>query len=636
MRTHIWLAALVFAMGLGVLVATPGAAADKADNERIAKLVKQLGSEDFDEREKASKELGEIGPAALDALRAAMKDGEAEVKARAAILVKKYETVAETQKILAAKKVHLVFKDTPVVEAAADFSKKSGYTINLQDPANKLKERTITLDTGEVTFWEAFDKFCVAAEVHEATYQEITTPIGPGVRPGGGGAPIGGRNGGVVPNPGGSTIPLPLNPPKPAEKSDTPPATTAPAPKEKTEKDSETKADEKPATPAVAPRRAPPPAAGGVATAIAVRPGGFVGMQQPNVIIVVDGKPATYPTCYAGSVRLRAIPGDKAGFPAAGEGEAVVVIELRIEPKMQVQSVSGFALTKAIDDQDQKLGQAPDAPAVPGAGPAVPVPALRPAIAPIRRPVPIGVGVGPMGVVNYAVRLKKGEKEAKALKEFAGSLSVQIQTPPEDAITADKISKAAGETFKGKDGGSIKVIDVKQDGDKITIKYEYENPNAAAGGAGGFGGGGIRILPAPLPAPVPFPIDPPPAGGGAGFNFQAPAPAAPPVAAPVQIQIQIGGPAVGPAGGPVVGGGFVGGTTTAFGNGLPQLIDDKGEVIQQVGSGASGRVVGGKVTTEYTGTYQLKKGQEAAKLVAQTSRMVTVEIPFSFKDVPLK
>ncbi len=39
---------------------------------------------------------------------------------------------------------------------------------------------------------------------------------------------------------------------------------------------------------------------------------------------------------------------------------------------------------------------------------------------------------------------------------------------------------------------------------------------------------------------------------------------------------------------------------------------------------------------EYTGTYQLKKGQEAAKLVYQTSRVVTVEIPFAFKDVPLK
>ena len=31
--------------------------------------------------------------------------------------------------------------------------------IQLHDPDKKLKDRTVTLDTGEVTFWEAFDQF---------------------------------------------------------------------------------------------------------------------------------------------------------------------------------------------------------------------------------------------------------------------------------------------------------------------------------------------------------------------------------------------------------------------------------------------------------------------------------------------
>ncbi len=57
-------------MGLAALTA-PAADPPKADAARIAKLVKQLGSDSPDEREKATKELEEIGEPAADALRAA-------------------------------------------------------------------------------------------------------------------------------------------------------------------------------------------------------------------------------------------------------------------------------------------------------------------------------------------------------------------------------------------------------------------------------------------------------------------------------------------------------------------------------------------------------------------------------------
>ena len=45
-------------------------------------------------------------------------------------------------------------------EAVEDFARKSGYAITLHDPDNKLKDRTVTLDTGDATFWQAFDQFC--------------------------------------------------------------------------------------------------------------------------------------------------------------------------------------------------------------------------------------------------------------------------------------------------------------------------------------------------------------------------------------------------------------------------------------------------------------------------------------------
>ena len=62
----------------------PGRAADKADPETIEKLVKQLSSGRFAEREKAQKKLEEIGLPALPALKKALNDPDAVVRSVAA------------------------------------------------------------------------------------------------------------------------------------------------------------------------------------------------------------------------------------------------------------------------------------------------------------------------------------------------------------------------------------------------------------------------------------------------------------------------------------------------------------------------------------------------------------------------
>src|SRR5690348_2318877 len=99
MRTRFWLPALALALGLAAVTAAPAAEAPKVSAERIAKLVKQLGSDDFDERDKATKELEEIGAPALEALRKAAKDGDTETKTRAAAILEKAEKKAASEKI---------------------------------------------------------------------------------------------------------------------------------------------------------------------------------------------------------------------------------------------------------------------------------------------------------------------------------------------------------------------------------------------------------------------------------------------------------------------------------------------------------------------------------------------------------
>src|SRR5438309_3116121 len=69
----------------GLLLVLPfvPAVADDPDDKEIARLIKQLGDDDFDKREGASKRLEEIGEPALDALVRAMTTNDLEVRRRA-------------------------------------------------------------------------------------------------------------------------------------------------------------------------------------------------------------------------------------------------------------------------------------------------------------------------------------------------------------------------------------------------------------------------------------------------------------------------------------------------------------------------------------------------------------------------
>jgi hypothetical protein len=170
-----------FAVGLVfvLLVNASGTAQEKKPDEptlpkatpeqqkRIDQLIKQLGSEGFTEREQAQQELARIGLPALESLRQAAKDPEVEVSRRAAELVARLEELLAAQKDLAPKKVHLRVQDVSVADAVAELSRLSGYPIRIGGDPAKLKERKITLDTGEVPFWQAFDQLCLKAGLTE-------------------------------------------------------------------------------------------------------------------------------------------------------------------------------------------------------------------------------------------------------------------------------------------------------------------------------------------------------------------------------------------------------------------------------------------------------------------------------------
>jgi outer membrane biosynthesis protein TonB len=673
-----FLALLVGLVGLGLVVGP--VAADKDDPAQIDKLIEQLGSGHFQEREAATKALDAIGAPALEKLRAAAQGDDAEIKRRATDLVKRIEKRAQLSRILTPKRVHLVYKDTPLKEALEDLKKKSGYDLSLHDPEKKLADRKVTVDTGDVTFWEAFDKFCDAAGLMQTSQQEMMMQM------------YQEQMQRAVKDLG--VIQQKAPPPAPPAKK--PEAKEAPAKPAREKTEEKPGAAPKPKAEAKAEERRGAEPAKAAAIEAAARAERAVALAQAQVVLQVqaagarpavlmdlaggtpagpseqillkDGKRKALPTHYAGSVRIRATePAQQPG----GEGAPLLVnLQVSTEPKFQLRSVSSVKITKAVDDNGQSLSQitpGEDANAVEIA--VAPGGLVRKfAVANLTMPYSIA---GP-GITT--IPLKKGEKPSKSLEELSGTLVLDILDEPEVMIAVDNVLKAGDTTTKGKKGGQLKVVSAtKKDNGQVTLQVEMEMPpDVVAAGTPGFGGG---FMSAPMirfnaikavapPPPVALPVAPPAAekpkaappkdekvpakeqGKDKDVPDQpkpekAPAkeqpkekeaavPPPPPVAAARVIAapaVAVGQAAFSSVGRPA-GNSF---------NGLT-LVDDKGKSWQIVNVNVSTRVgAAGTVENTYELTFEAKEKQgEPAKLIFSGCKTVSVEVPFTLKKVPLQ
>jgi hypothetical protein len=606
MRGHHWLLAL--ALGVGVLGLVRAAAAESAEAARIAKLIEQLGSGNFEEREKATAALEAVGLPALEPLRKAAAGDDAEVKRRAGELVRKLEKKAEVARVLAPKKVHLVYKDTPLAEAVADFAKKSGYPINLHDPENKLKDRTVSLDTGETTFWHALDLFCRAAGLSEATPQDLIQKSPP-IRP-------------LPPRPIGAPGILPVVPPPagaPGIPARNPPPAREGKPGAALREEARPLPPAKPVPPAPPPAPVAPPAVRILPANVAVAAPMIrtIGFNQGEITLV-DRKSEAVPTDDSSAIRVRLSQQPFVGKPADGR-EIRLWLEVTPEPRLRWQNSTAVRIDKAVDDQDQKLAQGETTP--PGAvgvgvvGPGVMRPHIRFAV--------------PPNLVS--VQLKKGDKESKSLKELSGTITANLLTDVKDFIAVGKVLEAAGKMVKGTEGGSIQVTEVtKGDNDQVTITFELEQPSGVVAESN------PRIV-VPRPQPVQPPTPPVAAPGGAApANPAAPAPP-PPAGAGPAVQVKVGVGVAGPGIAVAPGGRVAFPLFTGPFNGIA-LLDDRDNILpvqlqQQRFRVAAG---GGPTTMGFQIVYKPEKGQPApAKLVFKGRKSVTIDVPFTLKDVPL-
>jgi hypothetical protein len=138
-----------------------------ADPAQIARLVEQLGSGDFDQREEAARGLDKLGAPALEALRKAVDSSDLEVRRLAQELNERIVRRMDSASALVPNLIRLNYKDTTLNDALRDLRARSGFNVRLADGDANLGGRLITLDTGATTFWKALDQFEAAAGLKE-------------------------------------------------------------------------------------------------------------------------------------------------------------------------------------------------------------------------------------------------------------------------------------------------------------------------------------------------------------------------------------------------------------------------------------------------------------------------------------
>jgi hypothetical protein len=131
-----------------------------------AELVRRLGSDNFAERDQAHAELQKRGGKALDALRQGLAGMDLDVRRRALDLVRRIEDGELQDAVIKPDRVRLHFDKMPLKVALREIENISGLQIETQ-LASGLAGRVVTVDTGAVPFWQAWERFCQAADLCE-------------------------------------------------------------------------------------------------------------------------------------------------------------------------------------------------------------------------------------------------------------------------------------------------------------------------------------------------------------------------------------------------------------------------------------------------------------------------------------
>ncbi|MFM7148516.1 MAG: HEAT repeat domain-containing protein [Gemmataceae bacterium] len=614
---HLLLFSAVLSVNVLGVAAQPG---EKVDSATITKLIEQLGADAFVERQRASDELERMGGPALEELRKAARGSDPEVRRRAADLVGKIELAQEGNKLGDPTLIRVRYDRVPLKEAVADFAGKSGLVLVLQDPGEKLKERTVTLDLEKPTpVWLALEKFCQSAGLKEQIAIPEQTSGGGNSNREKGAASQRGRGGrGMVADD------VPLAPAKPQEKKEE-------KPKEKSPEAGLSRSSRSTGTFVVAfqkeeaapgDEKSPPTIAQTPPKAIPK-----TNVLSPLAIVLVAGSD-NRSSDTSRSVRVR--PAFREQFPFKTPEKMIgVPVEITPEPRIGWQQLLSLRVDRAIDDKEQTLSESRPSggDARTGGEPIVVVQPSRGLVVQgtgeSRWAVPISP-VGPHFVTE--IRLSRGEKESQSLVSLEGSLVGQVLGDREQLVEVDKVMQAEGKSIKGKRGAEIQVQKVvKLDTGFILIEFTLAQPH-------GYIPALIEIEPTKPSlesSPGAAPLTP-----RGGLSLQPFWLGSMLTRAP-EIRSSMSG------GGSAARTGGIGGSANTGSPWGLQFLDEKGVPIAGLihpNWNKLGRLPGPGSLAPYIATYRPAKNlpPEPSRMVFVARRQAEVTIPFKLKNLPLK
>lgn len=153
----------------------------RADEATVAKLIEQLGSKSFRERQQALVNLARL-PAEriVGPLQRASQSPDREVRRLARELLGGVLARQESDTLLKPSKLQLTYHHVAFPEALADFSRRTGMNVTLDDAEKaRLAGKMIDLDTGDTTFWDAYRQLCKAGGVMEPAPEQTAQQPSP-------------------------------------------------------------------------------------------------------------------------------------------------------------------------------------------------------------------------------------------------------------------------------------------------------------------------------------------------------------------------------------------------------------------------------------------------------------------------
>lgn len=171
MRTH-WRLSPAATLAVGLLAWPAAQAQEPAAPAHVARLVRNLGSVDFTERQDADRELARLGNEGRAALEAAASSTDPEIRLRAKNLLERLKV----RDLWAGAEINFRSADQSASQVLAAFAEQSGNHILTGDQYGTFVEGKLNLTMEQKPYWEAIDDVCRLTGNHLRPHYDVQTP----------------------------------------------------------------------------------------------------------------------------------------------------------------------------------------------------------------------------------------------------------------------------------------------------------------------------------------------------------------------------------------------------------------------------------------------------------------------------